>query len=138
MPDKQDILESFHTVASYELDSFGHANNAAFLNYLEKARGDFMMSKGLHFNDFFKWQRYPLVVRANLEFKSPAKAGEKLHIKGWITQHTATSMTLRYEVVNSADQRLVLTAETFHVFVNDNNRPSRIPPVFAERFLTKA
>lgn len=131
-----EILESFHTVASYELDSFGHVNNAVFMNYLEKARGDFLAAKGLHFDEFFKWRRFPLVVRANLEFKSPAKAGDKLHIKGWVTKHTATSVTFQYEVVNNADQRLVLNAETFHVFVDDNNRPTRIPPPFVEQFLT--
>ncbi len=47
-------LVSYHTVTSYELDSFGHVNNAVFLNYLEKARCDFMTLKGLRFDDFFK------------------------------------------------------------------------------------
>jgi len=43
---KQDTLISHHRVASYELDSFGHVNNAVFLNYLEKARCDFLRARG--------------------------------------------------------------------------------------------
>lgn len=130
-----DILESVHTVASYELDSFGHANNAVFLNYLEKARGDFMVARGMHFDDFFKWRKYPLVVRANLEFKRPAKAGDTLHITARITAHTQTSFTLQYEVHERDSGHLVLTAETFHVFVDDRNRPTRMPPEFHQNFI---
>jgi len=132
---KNEILESRIIVASYQLDSFGHVNNAVFLNYLEKARGDFMTLKGLRFDDFFKWHRYPLVVRASMEFKYPAKAGDKLLVKGVITKHTPASFTLQYEIINEENQKLVLTGETFHVFVDDNNRPSRIPEEFFEKFI---
>jgi len=130
-----DVLESFHTVASYELDSFGHVNNAYFLNYLEKARCDFMRLKGLNFNDFFKWHRYPVVVRVVLDFKRPALADDQLLIKGWIAKHTATSFTMKYEIFNRDNEQSILTGETFHVFVDDNNRPSRIPEEFRKNFL---
>ena len=132
-----DVLESFHRVTSYELDSFGHVNNAIFLNYLEKARCDFMLLKGLHFNDFFKWHRYPVVVRAALEYKHPALADDKLVIRGWIAKHTATSFLMKYEILNRDSKQLILTGETFHVFVDDNNRPSRIPEEFSKNFLNK-
>lgn len=132
---KTEILESRHTVASYELDSFGHVNNAVYLNYLEKARCDFMTLRGLHFDDFFKWCRYPVVARASLEYKYPAKAGDKLLIKGWISKHTAASFTMQYEIIHQGNGRVILTAETFHVFVDDHNRPSRLPEEFLKKFI---
>ncbi|MCP4150367.1 MAG: acyl-CoA thioesterase [bacterium] len=110
-------------------------NNAVFLNYLEKARHDFLTKKGLQFADFFKWDKFPLVVRANLEFKYPAKAGDNLLIKGKICDHTATSFTLQYEIVNTDNQKKILSAETFHVFVNNSNRPTRIPEEFQAKFI---
>ena len=133
---KEEILESRHTVASYELDSFGHVNNAVFLNYLEKARCDFLALKGLQFDDFFKWRKYPVVARASLAFKYPAKAGDRLLIKGWVSRHTAASFTLQYEMFNQDTHRLILTGETFHVFVDDNNRPSRLPGEFYKKFIS--
>ena len=33
-------------VRSYELISFGHVNNATYLNYLEYARGDYLRQRG--------------------------------------------------------------------------------------------
>jgi len=135
---ENEILTSYHTVASYELDSFGHVNNAVFLNYLERARCDFMTLKGLHFDDFFTWRRYPVVVRAKLEYKRPARTGDRLLIKGWISSHTKTSFTLQYEMFNTGDGQLILTGETFHLFIDDNNRPTRIPEEFFEKFISES
>lgn len=120
---------------SYELDSFGHVNNAVFLNYLEKARCDFMTLRGLSFNDFSRWKKYPVVARASIEYKNTATADDKLLIKGWVSNHTAASFTLKYEIFNQENKKLVLKGETFHIFINDNNKPSRIPEEFYLKFI---
>jgi acyl-CoA thioester hydrolase len=132
---KGEDLKSTHTVMSYELDSFGHVNNAVYLNYLEKARNDFMIQKGLDFYDFFKWKLYPVVMKSIIDYKIPARAGDQLDIIGKITNHTATSFTLTYEITESRSKKIIATAETRHVFINDNNRPSRIPQEFFQKFI---
>jgi YbgC/YbaW family acyl-CoA thioester hydrolase len=137
IPDNNsETLISKITVVSYEMDSFGHVNNAVFLNYLEKARGDFLLAKGLKFKDFSRWNAFPLVVKVNLEYKFPAFADDELLIKGWVIASTATSFTMHYEIFNQ-NKRLLLTGETFHVFVDKNNRPTRIPKEFKENFLAQ-
>ena len=135
-PRDHEVLTSTHLVRSYELDSFGHVNNANFLNYLEAARCDFLLAKGLGFQDFHTWKRFPLVTKATLEYKFPAVSDDRLLIKGWVSKHTATSFTLQYEIINESNQKLVLLAETVHVFVNgENNRPARIPEPFKNKFI---
>ena len=138
---EREILKSFHTVMSFELDAFGHVNNAVYLNYLEKARNDFMIAKGLGFNDFFKWKKFPVLIRAVLEFKNPARAGDHLLIHGWISDHSATGFTLTYEIWDEAAapaSRLILKGATAHVFVDESNRPTRIPSEFNEKFIRSA
>lgn len=129
------FLKSFHNVSSYELDSFGHVNNAIFLNYLEKARCDYLVLKGLSFNDFFLWKKYPIVVKSTLEYKYPATAHDKLLIKGWISAYTTTSFTMKYEIINQDNNKLILKAETIHAFINEINKPTRIPEEFFVKFL---
>jgi YbgC/YbaW family acyl-CoA thioester hydrolase len=129
------ILKSSHKVVSYELDSYGHVNNAVWLNYLEKARNDYMTLKGLCFKDFHKWKRFPIVIKASLEYKSPAFADDNLVINGWISSHSAIRFTLQYEVLNQDTEKLLLTGETTHVFIDDKNKPARIPQDFSEKFL---
>ena len=94
-----------------------------------------MTGKGLSFNDFKKWQRYPVVTKAALHFKYPAFADDKLLIRGWISGYSAATFTLRYEVVNRDNDKLLLTGETQHVFVSEKNRPTRIPKEFFDKFI---
>jgi len=131
-------FRSTHTVMSYELDAWGHVNNAVYLNYLEKARNDFMMAKGLGFNHFFEWGRFPVVRRARLDFKRPATAGDCLSIAGRVSRHTEASFTLSYRMTLEATGLEILTAETLHVFVDKKNRPARIPVPFFTNFIANS
>ena len=124
-----------HTVSSYELDSFGHVNNAVFLNFLEKARCQFLIQKGIDFNQFARWQMYPVVIKAVLEFKAPAKAHDCLQIKGWVAAHTAISFTMKYEITHEESKILILKGETVHVFINQDNKPIRVPKQFYQKFI---
>jgi acyl-CoA thioester hydrolase len=113
-------------------------NNAVYLNYLEKARNDFLTSKGLSFDDFDKWQKFPVVQQAILEFKQPAKSGDELLINGWVSDHSPIRFTLTYNIFNRKSEKLILYAETKHVFVNQNNRPVRMPDEFYQKFIKQS
>ena len=131
------IFITSHTVRSYELDSFGHVNNAIFMNFLERARGDYLVQKNLKFNDFSVWNKFPLVFKASIEFKYPANADDVLTIKGWFSSNSVTRFSIRYEISLQENSRIIATAETQHVFVDENNKPTRMPKIFAEKFLTQ-
>lgn len=124
-----------HDVSSYELDSFGHVNNAVYMNYLEKARNEFLRQRGLLFHDFFKWGKFPVVSRAELKFRQPAKSDDKLMIQGRVMDSSVTSFRLGYEVRRIDSGLLILEAETVHVFVDGRGRPVKIPEIFREKFL---
>jgi len=128
-------LISFHKVMSYELDSWGHVNNAIYLNYLEKARNDFMTQKGLNFKKFSEWEVFPVLSRSIIEYKKPAFADDELIINGHISNYTAASFTLQYSITKKDTNIIIAEAETFHVFVNKKNRPTRIPEEFMEKFI---
>ena len=54
-------------VRGYELDSFGHVNNAVYLNYLEQARWEIMNELGLY--DYFKKTgNFLIVVDLNIKY----------------------------------------------------------------------
>jgi acyl-CoA thioester hydrolase len=131
---KKDLV-SYHRVMSYELDSWGHVNNAVYLNYLEKARNDFMTQKGLNFKKFDEWNVFPVLSKAEIEFKSPAFADDDIIIYGYVSKHSTASFTLTYSIVKKGNEQLVAKAETSHIFVNKNNRPSRIPEEFKKKFI---
>ncbi len=126
-------LTAYHTVRSYELDSFGHVNNAVFLNYLEYARTEYLLQRGLSFDDFEKWQKYPLVIKVDIEYKSPAKVHDELKISGYISEWKKSSFILKYRIDNLSKERLCATANVVFVFTNPQGRPVAIPEPFRSR-----
>jgi len=131
---RKDLI-SYHRVMSYELDSWGHVNNAVYLNYLEKARNDFMTQKGLNFKKFAEWEVFPVLSKAEIIFKAPAFADDDIIIYGYISKHSPASFTLTYSIIKKETEQLVATAETSHIFVNKKNRPARIPEEFKKNFI---
>ncbi len=121
------------TVRSYEMDSFGHVNNAIYFNYLEYARCEYMRQQGLGFADFHKWGTYPYVTRSEIEYKSPAQVDNLLEICGEITEWKRTGFTMEYQVDNKSTARLCALAKMSFAFVDESGRPTRIPEPFREK-----
>ncbi len=87
-------------VRSYELDGYGHVNNATYLQYLEYARGEYMKQMGIIFrHDMPDMIRF-FVVNANLNFKSPATIDDDLEIIGTVKKIGNTSFTLKQDIYN--------------------------------------
>ena len=121
---------ALHRVRSYELDSFGHVNNAVFLNYLEYARGEFLLQRGLSFADFDRWNAMPFVIKVELTFKSPAKVHDLLEIRGSIPQWRRTSFVIHYQVFNRSTNKVSAVADMAFAFVNKEEKLVPIPQEF--------
>lgn len=129
----QKYLSAYHRVRSYELDSFGHVNNAVFLNYLEYARTEYLLQKGLSFRSFEDWKAFPFVIKAEIKYKAPAKVHDSLEIRGYVSEWKRSSFVLSYLVYNQEDQLEIVAAEMVFAFVNERGKPIPIPTLFRER-----
>ncbi len=127
------VFTSKIRVRSYELDSFGHVNNATYLQYLEAARCDHLLQVGLSFNDFHKWGAFPVVTEAHLHYRQPLIADDVIEVRGTFLEWKRSSFAVEYEVVKQ-DDTLVLTARMVFVFVNRQGKPIRVPEAFREAF----
>ena len=61
-------IHSQLTVRSYEVDIYGHVNNATYLNYLEFARVRALQQTGKSFVDYVKENIFIVIAQANLTF----------------------------------------------------------------------
>ncbi len=128
-------LISYHKVTSFELDSWGHVNNSVYLNYLEKARNDYLNQRGLPFSKFKEWGVFPVLLKSVVEYKQPAFADDELVIHGTVSDHSAITFTLQYTITRKDNDSTIAIGETRHVFVNKSNKPTRIPREFFEKFI---
>lgn len=124
-----------HQVKSYELDSYGHVNNAVYLNLFEGARNDYLLQRGLKIRDFTDWGTHPIVAEATVLYRRPAWADDQLLIHGQIEKYSAVSFTIRYRIERENDAELIAEGTTRMAFVDSEGKITRIPERFRECFL---
>ena len=71
------------TVRTYECDSYGHVNNANYLNYLEYGRQEFLKDVGFDYHASLAAGYGIYVARIEIDYKKPALYDDKLTIKSW-------------------------------------------------------
>ena len=120
-------------VRSYELDSFGHVNNAIYLQYLEYARSEYLLQVGITFDDFQRWNAIPYVVHAEVDYKASSRYNDELEITGWVSHWGKSSFVLTYELFNKTSGMMGATAEIKFAWVDREEKIIRIPEIFRER-----
>ena len=114
------------TVRTYECDSYGHVNNANYLNYLEYARCEFLRDAGFDYPGMIKAGYGIYVARVEIDYKMPAMADDEITIKSWPVKKGAVSGTIAQEIMRGDD--LLAAAKVTWAFVDSNGTPVKIPP----------
>ena len=116
------------TVRGYELDSFGHVNNAVYLNYFEQARWEIL--KHLDLFDYFEKNRLVLVVaEATVRYSKEAKNFDELEVRTDIKRE-APYLVFTHVIKNKADQEVVAKGTIKTLLVDHERIPHDIPDFF--------
>ena len=113
-------------VRTYECDSYGHVNNANYLNYLEFARYEFLRDVGFDYSAMINDGFGIYVARIEIDYKRPAVADDELLIKSWPVKKGAVSGVLVQEIWRGED--ILIEAKVTWAFVDSKGTPSKIPP----------
>jgi acyl-CoA thioester hydrolase len=114
------------TVRTYECDSYGHVNNANYLNYLEFARYEFLKDIDFDYPEMVKAGYGIYIARIEIDYKKPAFADDTLEIRSWSIKKGAVSGTLAQEIWRGED--LLIQAKVTWAFVDSKGMPAKIPP----------
>lgn len=113
-----------------ELDSFGHVNNARYLEYLEWARAEWGRVRDLSYDRFQALGVIPAVVEAKMRFLHEATLGDRLRIETRPEIKHAARINFHQEIYNQKGTR-VLRAEISVVAVDIRQRTfTEFPEVF--------
>ena len=122
------ITECALRVRSYECDSYGHVNNANYLNYLEYARCEFLRAAGFDYAQAFNAGYGMYVARIEIDYKRPAITDDELVIRSWPLKKGAVSGVIAQEIWRG--EEMISAAKVTWAFVDSNGVPIRIPKEF--------
>ncbi|UCF97186.1 MAG: acyl-CoA thioesterase [Spirochaetaceae bacterium] len=114
------------TTRSYECDSYGHVNNAIYLNYLEYARIQFLDDLPVPYHELRRRGIGFVVVRICIDYRIQVGSGEHLRIETRSIQKQKVRMVFRQSVYMGDE--LVAEAEVTWACINDRGKLIRIPP----------
>ncbi|MFY0666221.1 MAG: acyl-CoA thioesterase [Natronospirillum sp.] len=110
-------------VRDYECDLQGIVNNAVYQNYLEHARHEFLLHKGLDFAALSRAGTNLVVVRAELDYKASLTSGDEF----WIGLNLVPNGRLRFDfmqdIVRRRDEALCVRAKIIGAAINERGRP---------------
>jgi len=110
-------------VRDYECDIQGIVNNGVYMNYLEHARHEFLLEKGVDFAELAKKKINLVVVRAELDYKLPLQSGECFWVGVNLCQSSKVRFDFLQDIYRSSDDKLVLKAKVTGTSVNERGRP---------------
>jgi acyl-CoA thioester hydrolase len=70
------------------LDTFGHVNNAVYLEILEEARWDYITGHGFGLKEVMATGIGPTILEINLRFQRELRNRQKITIKSWVESYT--------------------------------------------------
>ena len=95
------IYEYELTILEHHLDTFGHVNNAVYLEIYEEARWDFITKNNLGMKEILESKVGPVLLDLSMTFKSELKNREKIKI---ISQ---ARPEMRNKFVMTLDQKMM-------------------------------
>lgn len=130
-----DIFQFQHIVRGDEIDLLGHANNVAYIDWLQCAAMAHSTSLGWS-NERYVDQGQGWVARSHfIEYHSPAFKGDAITVRTWVATMTKVTSERRYRIVRDSDDILLAIANTRWAFVDfATMRPLRIPAELSTAF----
>lgn len=112
-------------VRGYELDSYGHVNNAVYLNYLEQARWQFMRDKG-YLDKINNEELFLVVTETTIRYIREANLFDELVVE---TKMKAVKpyLVFTHRILNEKNKQVLSRATVKTVFVDRQRIPLDIP-----------
>ena len=103
-------------VRENHLDTFGHMNNAMYLQILEEARWEFITSKGFGLRDIQKIGMGPVVLEWTMKFVKELKLRQKITIESQTLSYEGKTGKLRQDILNDKGEVCFQGVMTFGLF----------------------
>ncbi|MGA1976986.1 MAG: thioesterase family protein [Bacteroidales bacterium] len=111
MPETEFTYSSEFTVRDYECDIQGVVNNANYQHYLEHARHEFLISKGISFAGLHEAGIDLIVTKVEIEYKYPLRSRDKFVVRINVHREGNVRVMFFQNIYRRPDEKLVARAK---------------------------
>jgi thioesterase-3 len=98
------IHEYPFVIREHHLDTFGHVNNAAYLEILEEARWDLVTRNGYGLDEVHRLKVGPVVLEVRIRFVREIRNRQQVSIRTWLESYAGKIGTLKQEIRDETDE----------------------------------
>ena len=91
----------------FDTDCAAVVHNIAYLRFIEVARTLLAGELGLGLATMAENQKYPVVVRTEIDYRRAAKLGDKLVVEGWLDRLERVRFWCAFRIVRPLDDTLI-------------------------------
>ena len=91
----------------FDTDCAAVVHNIAYLRFIEVARTLLAEELGLGLSQMAETQKYPVVVRTEIDYRRAAKLGDKLVVEAWLDRLERVRFWCAFKVVRPLDNTLI-------------------------------
>ena len=94
-------------VMFFDTDCAAVVHNIAYLRFIEIARTLLAEKLGMGLTQMADDQRYPVVVRTEIDYRRPARLGDRLVLEGWLDRLERIRFWCAFRIVRPSDETLI-------------------------------
>jgi len=119
-----------------DTDFSGVVYHGRYLEFLERGRSEFLRLHDIHHHLMIEAREGEasawIVRRMSLDFASPARIDDILHVETAIAQVKPARISMRQQIL--CKEKLLVTAQVEVALINAAGRPRRLPLAFLSKF----
>ena len=115
-----------------DTDCGGVVYYANYLRYMERARTEYLASKGYAVKKLMDEGTIFMVLRAEVDYRSPARYGDTIEIETWARDITRATMVFEHIMREKTSQRVFVECRAKVVYVDVSGKPKRLPAEYVE------
>lgn len=109
-----------------DTDCGGVVYYANYLRYMERARTEYLASRGISVKKMADEGTIFMMIRAEIDYKSPARYGDTIEIETWARDVTRATMVFEHIMRDKATGRVFTECRAKAVYVDLAGKPKRL------------
>jgi acyl-CoA thioester hydrolase len=116
-----------------DTDCGGVVYYANYLRYMERARTEYLASRGTAIKTLMDQGTVFMVFRVEIDYKSPARYGDTIEIETWVSDVTRATMLFEHVMREKASRRVFVECRAKLVAVDAQGRPKRLSEEYVNK-----